>query len=586
MDRKIDIAAGYIEDLYSDWSAARTTKANKWRQYYRVWRLIEDEVDKKTTHEKSKIKIPATKQAVATAVDNIFHMSVGPDQFFDIRGRQVEDDIKAALVKSYIDYLFYREGFKGKFAEFITELCIYGTAIGMIKLNTVMDKRIKNIPNYLYDMKVSSENIVEKKEISRPEFEHISIYDFYIDPSAKTINEAEGVIVRSNKRLKELYTYQRSGIISGVELIKDKPEVELDDHYSYRLNKSGITASKFKGVTVKQFWGWLDEDILKECGFEGQIEDGGAEVLCITANGDTVLKLVNNPLLTEERPFVKDCFEEVPGEFYGIGICEATEGAQAGLDATVRQRIDNKALAINQIYSINVQKLVPGQDLDIYPGKKFLTNGDDAIKPIVFPDVTNGSYHEAQEFERYIQKSAGISEMFGGIPTSKEQSATESRLLINQSSLRAKTIVISLEYNVIRNILRFYYMMIQQFLNVPEIIKVQTTGGGAESLLEITADQIAGDYDFIPMGTSTLAAKDSVTKLIELLTRTANPYDVQVVNRPYLIRKIYEMLGFNDADRAIVNVPPQQMLQNAQMGKNVGSAPRMPQEMPNESGRL
>ena len=575
MAEMIDKIASEIISKKTAWESARTGKTSSWRKYYKSWRLMEDETET-ILNGRSRIQVPAAKNAINTAIDNIFNMVFGVDDFFDVRGRQQIDEDKAAILKAYITYLFGRENLSSKGHNFLTEMCVYGTAIGRVRINTKTDKSIIRKEKTFFGIPTGYETILEEKKINRPDFEHISIFDFFINPTAKDIEMAEGCIIRTEKSIQELEKLQRHGILSGIaQLKKDNTVSVVDTEKQFRLNASGLSAGETKDIEVLEYYGWMDEKVLRESGFKGKIEDGGAEIFAIIADGKT-LKCVNNVLLTKERPFVKVCFENVPNEFYGMGICELTESALAGLNATVRQRIDNKTLAINTVFAIDTNTLVPGQELELYPGKIFLFNGNasEGIKQIGIGDVTQGSYREAQEFERYIQDAASITKIAGGVAASKEQSATESNILMQQSSVRLKITTQSVENDFIKPLLRFYYQMIVQFLDVKEVASVQNKDG-TESILELTAEDIIGDYDFIPMGTSAMASAGTVGKLIEFLSRTANPYDAQIVNRPYLTKKIYELLGFKDADKAVKDIPPEEMMANAAALPTTGSQPGM-----------
>ena len=566
--RAIDHIAGIIENKKTDWSSARDGKKQDWERYYRVWRCVESEEDKSRESERSTVKMPGSKVAIDTAYDNIYSMVFGRDPFFEIKGRQLEDEIKAELISQYISYLMEKQKFPAEFGLFIKEMLIYGTGLGEVEVETAIEKRIA--------LDEFGNQIVEEKSINRPRFKHISIFDFFIDPSAKDIPSASGLCVRSFKRVPELKKLQRQGVISGVNFLEEslKPK-DVDEDLRYRLQESGVTiptGAEDGRIEVLRYWGWMDEVDLRIAGFQGEIEDGGAEIYAIVANGVT-LKLSMNPFYTQERPFVKDCYEEVPSEFYGLGICEITDGPQRALDATVRARIDNKALSIAQMFGIDVTRMVEGQDMTVYPGKVWLSEGDinQAIKQFTVQDVTSGTYIDAQEYERYIQEGSKISKMLGGQPVKRgEMSATESSAITQQQSVGIRATVRSLEDNALKEILRWYYQISLQFLDVPETLKVQTEEGG-QLLLTITADDIIGDYDFIPQGTSAIAMKDELNKTLQFMQLTTNPVDVQMTDRAYLITKVYKMLGFNDIEKALSGIKQEEAITNAQGMKGAGS---------------
>lgn len=573
--RQIDTIASGINSKYESWKASRESKKTKWDAYTRLWRCQETADDKTRETERSQVKVPATKEAIDTAHDNIMQMVFGRSPFFDIKGRQLEDDTSAQLIKQYLEYLFYREMFQQKFSIFCREMLIYGTAVGRINVKVDTEKRLSKVPKFVTGISIGSETILEEATVNRPEFEHIPIFDFFISPSATSIDNAEGVVIRSQKRISELRQLERDGVLSGVKRLEGG--MELNDDKKRRLHNSGISVSANDGedtYEVLEYWGWLEESVLKDAGFKGDIDGGGAEVCCVVSKG-VVLKLINNPFITNERPFVVGVYQRVPGEFYGMGITEAAEGSQKALDATVRSRLDNKALAINQIFGIDVKRLLPGQNLKIHPGKVFLTDGNvhDAIHQFQVRDVTSGTYQEAAEYERYIQEASGVSKFLGGFPAKRgEMSATESSVISNQSSVRIRAVVKSLEDSVVKEILRWYYQIALQFLDVPEMVRVQTTAGG-EILMTISPEEISGDYDFIPMGTTAIATKDTLSKLLQFHQMTSNPIDAQLINRPLLIKTIYELLGFNNADEIITEVPQEQAIAQSQAVPNTPSQP-------------
>ena len=65
----------------------------------------------------------------------------------------------------------------------------------------------------------------------------------------------------------------------------------------------------------------------------------------------------------------------------------------------------------------------------------------------------------------------------------------------------------------------------------------------------------------MPLGLIAMAMRDRVTKTMNFLQTTANPTDGPIVNRAYLLKKVWEGLGFNDADMVIAN--PQQAQEQA-----------------------
>ncbi|MCX6659019.1 MAG: hypothetical protein NTX81_01370 [Candidatus Bathyarchaeota archaeon] len=579
MDRKIDLIAAELWSKKDDWEDSRTALETKWRKWYRTWKMLKDPADKQSKYERSQYKSPATKTAVNMGVDNLFHMLFGVDPFFDISGRQLSDMDKATLVKNYLEYLFGKERWAAKMHLFITSLCWMGTGIAMVKVEPQLETSVNKQPvmDPMLGIPIGEQLVASDTKIIRPVTDIVDIFDFVIEPTARNIAEAEGCFVKDRKSRQQLMKFQRAGIIDSVKDIPKASSSTIDENFDYKLSKQGLSSTNYNDIEFATYWGWIDENVLKDAGWKYEIEDGGAEVLAIITE-NTVLKCIPNPLITKERPFLIERYEEVPNEFYGIGVAEIAENSQDALDGTIRSRMDNKAISINQMFGINAQRLTPGQDItDFYPGKKILVEGNvsEIIQAFAVPDVTNGTYAECQELERYIQEGTGLNKMMGGFNAKKEQTATEASIVTGQGSVRLKVLAKRIEENVIKNALRLYYTIAIQFLNTEEQVRIQNDGSDLSSLLTINAYDMVGDYDFVPVGTSTMATKQVIDKLIMLLQQSANPYDIQLVDRGYLYRRIYEMSGQKDGMKVFKSLPPEQVMGSAMMmgGGKMGSPP-------------
>lgn len=591
----------HLMGRFTEWEQARSALEDKWDMYYRTWRCIEDSADATRKSEKSQLKIPATKEAINNAVDSIFQITFGADPFFKLEpvtpmnpqippqilqqmAKQKSDQMN--LVSNYLRWLMNKDGIENKIHEALTSMAIYGTTIGQIVAKPYSRITTQREP-------MTGQPIPTEQTTVRPCLQSVPIQNFYIDPFAPSIAEAEGMFVKTFTKKHALAKLKKANVIQRIPV--DLGTAPNDEIREDRLQRLGIMAKPGSDdVEILTYWGWLDKeqinDLPEELNFAVSPlaeSEGGMEVVATIANRKHLLGLTPNPFYSQERPFVKDCYEEVPGEFYGIGIVEIANGPQRALDATVRSRIDNKALSINQLFAINVDKFLPGQNLSMYPGKVFLFRGNpsESLLPIVVPDVTSATYNDAAEYERYIQSAHGISRIVGGMPSKRgEQTATEISALMNQSNSRIKTLVASFENNFIEPMLRWYVRISFQFLNQPEVFRLFNG-----QLVQLNREDITEDYDFIPLGSVALNNKQEFQKRMSILQASANPTDMQFVNRPYLWQKAYETLNLNDTDIAIMgNPPPQQMMMAQQQlnAQNPQPQPQLlaPQEVEMKSG--
>jgi len=103
--------------------------------------------------------------------------------------------------------------------------------------------------------------------------------------------------------------------------------------------------------------------------------------------------------------------------------------------------------------------------------------------------------------------------------------------------------------------MRWYHEIIMALPNAKEMVRVTDPATGLQATMEFTSGSLVGEFDFIPMGTPTIAKQNRANKLLQVLAQTANPMDAPYVNRPYLVAQVVQGLGLNDW-RTILAPPP------------------------------
>ncbi len=606
-ESRIDAIAEYVQAQYKKWKDARSSLETKWLEQYRMWRCVADPQDKTRSSERSDIKMPAIKEAVTNFTDSMMQIIFASEPYFDMVAN-VPTNPRPDMLKRYIHWLFDKEKFKSKVKLFCTEEGLYGTSFARVRSCVETKERVvtsRTMREQLNPFTMQPEQIEETKrerletDYTRPYFEPLSIYNVFAPPQATGVQpgEAEGVVIRT--------TYTPAGIAQ----LRDRGVIEIlpeedatggpndsTDTLRTRLQYSGVTSTSADDdpIEILEYYGWIPPEVLKEAGMLGSSEETeepskfeGRELVVIVCNSKVLNpSSLEPPFGVTERPLMMDRFEQVPGEFYGIGIAEIASGPQKALNAVVRSRLDNKAMAINQVFAADRRKLTSGQDLGLYPGKVILTEGDPkgVITQFDMRDVTSGTYQDAAEYERYIRSAHGISELVGGQSKRGEQTATEISSLLGQSMGIIRTIADTFETNVFKPVLRWYARIIQEFPNQSETIHV-VGPDGASIMYQIESPDLMGDYDFLPQGLLAMAQRDRVGKTMNFLQMTANPMDGPITNRAYLLKKVWEGLGFNDADMVIAN-PQQAQEQAAAQALPPAIAGIMGGEAPGAAGSL
>ena len=226
-----------------------------------------------------------------------------------------------------------------------------------------------------------------------PECEHVSIWDFYPDPEAKSMDDAEYVVQRHKMSRTQL------------RKLKSRPYF-MDDSVQMAIDKGPDYTQKYWEMTMEdddtqptserwevlEFWGYVDVKLLEEHGVDipSELSDLD-EVNCNVwiSNGE-VLRFVLNPFKPTRIPYYAVPYEHNPYSFFGVGIAENMDDTQTLMNGFMRMAIDNAALSGNLIIEVDETNLVPGQDLSVYPGKIFRRQGGapgQAIFGTKFPNV-------------------------------------------------------------------------------------------------------------------------------------------------------------------------------------------------------
>lgn len=610
---KLDVIASHVSKKFDAWRSARTQLEMKWLAYYRQWRCVQDAQDQTRSSERSKLKMPKTKEAVTNYVTAMLQIVFATDPYFDLvptPGQQGNN--RSQYLTQYIRWLHARENWRNKVKLHLVEQGIYGT--GFMRQRAVVETKEKVVTrqqqttemqpqfdamtNQLAMVPVQKSIEVQERletDYTRPCSEPISIFNLYCNPTATNVQNAEGVIIRSMRSRSDLERMKEEGVI---EILPDQPRdntsgptIESTDTLQRRLSSIGVqTSSEVDNIEILEAMMWIPPEVLKDAGLQPDEDDeeaaesvsdsvksyGGKELHVIVANGKIL-----NPSSIEpaygynERPILQDWFEQVPGEFYGLGIAEISSGPQSALDATIRSRLDNKAISINQIFAADRRKLTSGQDLSVYPGKIFLTEGppNDIIQPMQVPDVTSGSYAEAQEYERYVDSAHGIRPAIGGSAKKGEQTATEASQSLGQAMGVVREMAANFEQNVMVKSYCWYARIVSMYPN-PDELAVVIGPTGAPELLHLPtgifssslppgSESLMGtdEPEFVPLGLVTMQKRDVAGKIMNFLAATANPIDGPMTNRQYLLREAWKAMGTGLDPDMVVPTPPQAMNQ-------------------------
>jgi hypothetical protein len=227
-----------------------------------------------------------------------------------------------------------------------------------------------------------------------PSTNHVSVWNFYPDPEAASMDDAEYVIERHKMSRNQLRALRSRPYFLAESIQKS---IDMGSNYERKyweqnMEDDDTMPANTERWEVLEFWGFVDTDLLEEYGIKIPRELRKLdEVNCnIWVCNGQVLRCVLNPFKPSRIPYYAVPFEHNPYSFFGVGIAENMDDTQTLMNGFMRMAVDNAVLSGNLLIEIDETNLVPGQDLSVYPGKVFRRQGGapgQAIFGTKFPNV-------------------------------------------------------------------------------------------------------------------------------------------------------------------------------------------------------
>ena len=398
--------------------------AQKFDEYYRLWRGIWNAGDMERKSERSRIISPALQQAVESSVAEIEEATFGRGRFFDVTddiGDRERQDISFLRNKLHED--FDKAQIRKAVGECLINSAVYGTGVAEVVLEEVKEMAPATQPVMGGDLQAVGVNIKDRTMVKlRP----VMPQNFLIDPIATSIDDALGVAVDEfvSKHLVE--QLQEEGVYNQVYVGQAASDFEIEpDHDITSYDDDKVRLTKYYGLVPR---------VLLEAANEPQEEDVDSdltiaieenkntedqsyyvEALVVIANNGILLKAEENPYMMGDRPIVAFPWDVVPSRFWGRGVCEKGYNSQKALDTELRARIDALSLTVHPMMAMDATRLPRGSRPEVRPGKIILTNGDpkSVLQPFNFGQVSQITFAQAEALQRMVQTSTGAIDSAG-----------------------------------------------------------------------------------------------------------------------------------------------------------------------------
>lgn len=430
------------------------------------------------------------------------------------------------------------------------EMALFGT--GIMKGPFAVDKEYPNWENGVYTPTIKTV----------PYSSHVSFWNFYPDPDAANMDEAEWTIERykmSRTQLEALksrpYFIEEAidrAIFSGFNYEKKYWEYDMDE------SPTGDSVERFE---VLEYWGFVPKEQLEEYNISVKdIKNTNQVNVNIWVCNNEILRVILNPFKPTRIPYYAVPYELNPYSFFGIGVAENMEDTQILMNGFMRMAVDNAALSGNLLIEVDESNLVPDQDLEIYPGKVFRRQSGppgQAIFGTSFPNVSQQNMMLFDKARVLADESTGLPSYSYGQTGVQSTGRTASgiSMLMNAANSSIRTVVKNLDDYLISPIGKAYFAFNMQFDPDPSI---------------------KGDLEINARGTeSFMASEVRSQRLMQFLGVVSNPILAPFAKLDVIVAEIAKSLDL-DPDR-VTNSLADAAVQAAvmqQMSALAGAAPQ------------
>jgi len=436
------------------------------------------------------------------------------------------------------------------------EMALFGT--GVMKGPFAVDKEYPNWNDETGEYEPTFKTI--------PQVSHVSVWNFYPDPDANNMDEAQYVVERhklsrSQMRSLKKRPYFRSQVIDEAIAMGENYDKEYwEDDLADYAPEHGI--ERFE---VLEYWGMVDVEMLLDQGVDipRELQDVDELQANVWICNNKLLRMVLNPFKPARIPYMAAPYELNPYSFFGVGIAENMDDTQTLMNGFMRMAVDNAVLSGNLLIEVDETNLVPGQDLSVYPGKVFRRQGGapgQAIFGTKFPNVAGENLQLFDKARVLADESTGFPSFAHGQTGVMGVGRTASgiSMLMGAASGTIKNVIKNVDDYLLRPLGEGLFRFNMQFDFDPEI---------------------KGDLEVKARGTESLMANEVRSqRLMQFLQVSSNPALAPFAKFQYIIREIAKSLDLdpeqvtNNMNEAAIQAELMKQFQQEQQAQQGGPA--------------
>lgn len=529
-----DLDESIVSRVQTMYKTAYNSKSNlhdKWKNNYKAYtgELFEQKIPEYRSDEVSNYIFSTIETIKPIMLTNNPKTQIIPQQsiFYD----------KARTVQAILDSEWKRTNMFSKLHLFNHLNLIYGTAIAGIIWNGKSRNGLGDV-----------ESVV------------ISPFNFFIEPSATEIDNAEYVIYATYKKASELI----SSFPDKAEEIKAQTTTEVDENLMFGDERTDYGSNNILYIECYM------KDYATETYVEEEIEDEktvkykktkmkyprGRRVIIA---GDVLLIDEENPYEDGKFPFVSmNCYPQ-HGTFWGISEVEMLVSPQKHANRIMNSIIENAMLNGNPWTVMDSNCGIERNSLSNRPGLVLRKKPGTNIERIAPPPIPSYVENVVGVLKSDIENISGVYDVMRGERPGSVTAASAIQALNEQAQGRVKLKVQILE-NFISNIGALWIKRVQQFWVTKRTVRVAgnpledptMTDSGAVMLLQngvpmnyldVTKDDVDGDYDIEIFAGSTMQTnKSAIAQTMIQLAQTPAEDGMPMVDRRTVLENVIDVV--------------------------------------------
>lgn len=425
--------------------------------------------------------------------------------------------------------------------------------------------------------------LVAPDEDPRPDFEIVSPFEFYPDPSAYNIEDCMWVVHRhvlNKAQLVELSKVQGFSPDEITKVLDAYPKgnwtAETWESRVYALNQRQTPLARGDRFVALEYWGYVSGRDLELAGVD--MPDGYDKhkqfLACIWSVGSYCIKVAISSLENPYIPFLVCPYEKVLYNIWGRGVPEKMRDPQDIVNAAARAMVDNMGIAAGPQVIYDTSRMVNGFKFEgikpwgVWPLKTLEGLTAPPVTFVPVPSILNELKLLQDNFKMFIQEVTSMPDMTSGYAGSASgqhnRTSGGMSMLFSAANTYIKGVIFNIDNNITKPMIRRIYDWNMQY----------------------SSDMmVKGDFHVDAGGVQRLISNEMRTaSMQELLQLMQDPDFKPYINKVNILKEWVRIRGFNSTDMinsdAQASQIKQQMMEESAQLRQMSNIPKLRAEMP------